>query len=372
MKTETMETNVLLANDTSDGPNPGCRAVMAALLSIPALRDCRRLPLGYWADRFRPIASRSHQIVARPKSAFPFGTDDAPPLDIERWREFAHQARADDMLLAEALRTASHFVVNGEGTIHHNLPRALALMALIDAATEAGVPAFLLNASVHGMSPSLIARVLPKLSFIHVRESRSKALLDDLGIRSWCAPDLALASIPSLIEDITPDQRACVVTAGVLAGAGDHLGDILCCVRERGLDPIYLRVGDGGEGPQIAATCADASVQMIHASDFSPNELLAFLAGARVAVSGRHHINMYLLSAGTPFVALPSNTWKIEATMEDMGLALPLAHDLHQLAAGLDYIVGERCELSRAARATFEAKSSEAKSAISRIVQCVS
>jgi hypothetical protein len=76
------------------------------------------------------------------------------------------------------------------------------------------------------------------------------------------------------------------------------------------------------------------------------------LARAELTVTGRFHGACLAMAAGTPFVALASNSWKIEALIEDAGLerwrlaepeALPGL--LAGGAAALGWTDGERAAL---------------------------
>jgi hypothetical protein len=49
-------------------------------------------------------------------------------------------------------------------------------------------------------------------------------------------------------------------------------------------------------------------------------ELFHLIAGSRLVVTGLFHMSCLALLARTPFVALPSNTHKIEGLLDDVGL----------------------------------------------------
>jgi hypothetical protein len=71
-------------------------------------------------------------------------------------------------------------------------------------------------------------------------------------------------------------------------------------------------------------------------------------------VSGRHHINLFLMRCGVPFVPLPSNTWKIQATLDLLGYPVAEMQSVGDLPAALSAVHADRAALSQAAREAFD------------------
>jgi hypothetical protein len=171
------------------------------------------------------------------------------------------------------------------------------------------------------------------MDFVHGRDVVTHMLLAGTGARSRLAPDLALLTIPTVEPGV--DSRvpsSCIVTGGVLAG-GIDLERIFRDIRAVGLNPTYLRVGDGGEGPRVEQLCLKSGVPLVEANAFDSQTLLQYLSSFQIAVSGRHHINLFLLAAGTPFVPIPSNTRKIEASLADLHYDVPVARSYEEVKA---------------------------------------
>jgi polysaccharide pyruvyl transferase WcaK-like protein len=58
---------------------------------------------------------------------------------------------------------------------------------------------------------------------------------------------------------------------------------------------------------------------LCHSTDDTP-ELIAQIASARAICTGRYHALCFALQQNTPFIAVPSNSGKIEALLMDVGL----------------------------------------------------
>jgi hypothetical protein len=127
--------HLFLANDTSDVPHAGCKAVMRSLEAA--------------------IAGAGLTVVGRHVT----GT------------------RQIDAL---AFAAADVVLINGEGTIHHSGPRALFLLSLIQRAKDAGKPVLLVNALFQQYdAPS--DDILSGLALLTLREPRSAAFARRFG-----------------------------------------------------------------------------------------------------------------------------------------------------------------------------------------------
>jgi polysaccharide pyruvyl transferase WcaK-like protein len=348
---------VLVANETGHTSNPGCRAVRRGIDRLFALAGVRRvgeLPLGLWADAFDGLAPPRDLLVQR-SDGLRRGTLDAPPFDLEAWRRIRERL-AGDRRTAAAIDSAGMLVVNGEGSLHHNMPRALALMALIDIAAERDRPVALVNATIQAMADDLLATVLPQVAFAHLREERSLALVRPHLKTAIVAPDLAVLALRVLATPArtrsVEDGQTCLVTCGVLIDEA-LLRATIAAVKSCGLQPIYLSMGDGGETSLSDRVCAQEAVEVLHAGRIDLERLMALLSRCAVAVSGRHHMNLFLMRCGVPFVPLPSNTWKIQATLDLLGYPVPEIEGTGDLPAVLTAVHADRAALSQAARDAF-------------------
>jgi polysaccharide pyruvyl transferase WcaK-like protein len=364
-----------LINDTSVTGNPGCAAVCRTIEDIAAAlggRITARLPVGFWADSFAAMATNPKQCTVREPDSFPIGSSTAPGVDFKRWQSIVAQLEGTDENVRAFLESCDLVIVNGEGSIHHNFRRSLALLALMHVMGRRGRRFVLVNSTIQAMQPELLQAVLPAATHRHVREDRSRDYLSNLSIDSSSGPDLAFHSIEKLTFDPQTGQREdCLVTAGVLSGER-ALRALFASVREVGLAPTYLCIGDGGERPLAERVCASENVPIAHAGDFSLADLLRYIGGFQIAVSGRHHINMYLMRAGVPFLPLPSNTWKVEGTLQQVGYPVPIVHRPSMLPADLASLYGQRHELRERCAESFARGADGVSRVIRELLECLS
>ncbi len=91
-------------------------------------------------------------------------------------------------------------------------------------------------------------------------------------------------------------------------------------------------------------------VPMVMAASIPWDGVVDYLGGYPFALSGRHHVNVFLTRAGVPFLPLPSNTWKIEATLELIGYPLRPIRTHQALRPALDDLIRRRDVLATASR----------------------
>ena len=356
----TRKPRVLLLNDTSSSSNPGCKAAVDAIRAAYGVhegneRRLNSLPLGYWADEFKPLATRSSEVIAKQPGRFSrFSESAQTTVSLEQWERVSQRMAEEDDVFQDVLALSDLVVINGEGSIHHNFPRALALLGLALAAATRGKPVHLVNCSLQGMEKELLQRVLPLLGFVHVREGRSSKLLDELGISHERTVDLAASARMDerLPEDHVPrigGSTSCLLSSGVLVRK-EALIEQITQIRGVGLEPFYLSMGDGGEDACAGQACDDLGVSFSRAADIPWRSLPDFLRHFECAVSGRHHLNLFLASAGVPFVPLPSNTWKVESTLESIEYPVSVAYSGVELGKSLRRVVRDRAALAQRAR----------------------
>jgi len=365
----------LVANETGRTSNPGCRAVrrgLGRLLAICDMEISGSLPLGYWADHFKHMTPPKKYRIQQEHGCFPRGCVEAAPLDLDEWVSIVTKLSKEDCALAERLDANTAVVVNGEGSIHHNLPRALALLALVEVAVSRGKRVALINTTLQGMSMALLRRVLPPLEFCHFREDSSLDLVASSAPCGFVAPDLALLSLRNLpAPQRAAEQRGsrkCLISAGVV---GNELivRQIIAAVRECELQPIYLMIGDGGEREVVARVCGEERVPVVDSGIVSLERLTSIICSAGMAVSGRHHINLFLMHCGVPFLPLPSNTWKIEGALRLMGYPVKPLHCFDELTEGVRSVYANREALAAFARQAASRGQEQSRMTIDRFRQ---
>ena len=278
------------------------------------------------------------------------------------WRHQVRVNAADDPGTAGAIAGHDAVVVNGEGTLHSSRNKARGLASLGPMARAAGKRAWLINATLQDNDDAIVAD-LAAFDHIWVRESASAAWARAQGLPVTVLPDLSLCQ-PLDAPDGPTGGSGTMVIDSVLPAANLTLyrmaraaGGLLWTMehdasgRRQVLHPhpasdsglprrlwvkgrVFLR-------EPVGSTCNLAG-------------FAAFLLQHQAMVTGRFHAVCLALMLRLPFHALPSNTWKIQATLADAGLnparmlapeaglpaALPFSPD--ELAAITRYIAGAR------------------------------
>lgn len=209
--------------------------------------------------------------------------------------------------LAPKMAEVDAVVVNGEGTIHHTNGRHL--LAILAAAQELRIATFLINAVMQDSETHL--ETLRRLHDFTVRDAFSSNYLAALGVPHRLVMDSILEA--GFVSQPGHDFSGKIVITDHHHGRDQDVGRLLRQIRaELGHETIYYPLHHRGR-------CKDWQ----HAvADFST---------ARLVITARHH-GVYLAGlAGVPFVALGSNTWKIEGTLAMFGRALSVCSRLDEL-----------------------------------------
>lgn len=279
---------VVLINDTRADAHHGCWRVMRTLEAL--------------------LAERGFEVSARA----PAHTD---------WRTNA--------AVKAAIPKASLVLVNGEGTLHHDAPAGGPLLAVAALAGGCGVPSVLVNASWQDNGPNYQAG-LKLFSLVQARERGSQAEMASAGVEARLAPDL------SLYDEVVP--------AGPRAGVG--FTDSVVRSRALALEKARRRLGGSAapimyHPPGIGGTLRNLREGIARRDLADPGFLLGMLSaraasrgaelrdeaaymakmtGLELLVTGRFHAATFAMAAGTPVLAVDSNTRKIAATFADAGL----------------------------------------------------
>ncbi len=254
---------LLLANDTGTTRHVGCQGVSDA--------------------HARMLGAAGHEVVHR----LFVGEIDHHKAEMDA--DLLGNLARDETVVAR-IDDVDAVVVNGEGTIHHGAGRPL--LALLALAQQRGKPSFLVNA-VFQQSESFLD-TLGRLGDFTVRDGRSLAYARSLGLEARRVPDSFLAAKS---DDADADLIGDVVTDG------------------------HHRREDVVAALDAYRTASGATVLPLLAKDAYTtwSQMEARLREASVLVTGRHHGVYLALKAGIPFVALGSNTFKVEGVLEDVG-----------------------------------------------------
>jgi hypothetical protein len=204
------------------------------------------------------------------------------------------------------LHHATGFIVNGEGTIHHTGERPKGRQLLRFARTikrRSGKPVFLINTSLEALE-SRDFDDLQHFDRIFVRDRRSQAYLADNGIASQWVPDLCLAAAPPFHS-----RRARSVCTDSAVKTLNPLLEQYSAMLQADFAPMrpgrwlsYWRYALSDRAGPVA------SLQRYYET----------IASAQGVIAGRFHAMIFCLLAGTPFLAVSSNTTKIEDVLDDV------------------------------------------------------
>lgn len=236
-------------------------------------------------------------------------------------------------------------LVNGEGTLHHDRPGARRIADIAVWAAATGRPAALINTVFEGNSADTAAR-LKAFTLIYARDRRSQAEFARFGLEAGCTPDLTLSWRPQktaaadgriVITDST--QRVLNARLHELAGAGAGRTYLPLIARP----PRLAGAAAGGNLRRRLRYWSKRAVARLlppgllwrdryrmAIPDF--DDFVAFL-GERTGllIAGRFHAVCLALVLELPFLALKSNTWKVDALLEEAGLT-------HRLMTNTDEI----------------------------------
>ncbi|MGE8517311.1 MAG: polysaccharide pyruvyl transferase family protein [Alcaligenes nematophilus] len=280
--------DIALFNDTSSQAHIGCLAVSDAhntLLDRAGARIQYRFFVGQLSHLWQGDPERTHDAIAK-------------------------------SYLHNIISNVDALVVNGEGTIHHGA--GLDLLAILSYGQALGKKTLLVNCVLQDIPH--YHDTLKKLDDLVCRELQTKHYLDSLGI----ACRVEFDSIIAAGFDLSTWQQSQL--AGKILVSDFH----------------PLRNADVGATTELIRQRADTFYfPLDHAFSFQDwRHALSIVKHARLVVTGRHH-GVYLSAlAGIPFLAMGSNTWKVEGTLElfkkHVGVDFPMLKLDQNIHAQLD------------------------------------
>jgi len=243
----------------------------------------------------------------------------------------AHSDWSQDAGFQAALPTARLLVVNGEGTLHHDRPAGLRLLQSAEHARERGLATALVNAGWEA-NGSAYAGAVRNFDLVSARDSRSAEALRAVGVECRVVPDLSLCTDPPPMDTVRngiayTDSVEQDVTLALDALRRTSGGQVLSI---HDWDPAsesawrFLRAGIGRKDlAKPARMLALLNARRVLWRNSLPHtaDVLKRIAGFELLVSGRFHACTLALVARTPFVVAGTNSRKIEALVEDCGLA---------------------------------------------------
>lgn len=199
------------------------------------------------------------------------------------------KAKPNRKEFSERLRGVDLVILNGEGTLHHD--RGEGLLQQSQIAKEQGIPVALIN-SVWQDNPKT-REYLRIFSIQSFRESTSmRSATGDGASRAICVPDL---SFYSELERHTAHTDRLAVTDSVIERVSEHLEALA-----GSMNSPYFPMS-----PQ--SKCPMTVDQFMRSGAF---------------VGGRFHALCLCVLSGKPALTVESNTHKVGALLEDLGVSL--------------------------------------------------
>lgn len=290
-----MQRHYTLINDSTSYRHIGCDAVVATIRRAAALRgyvEVARSPAGrFFSDKYEPL-----------------------------------------------LRDSELMVINGEGTLHDDVPACQGIAYFAAIAKERGKRVALVNCSYSGNS-AVTTRLLSGCDVLAFRDRQSaRAFAPDS--EHFVTGDLSLHSFAAL--ERRPTGRICftdsVTPAATqsLAELGCRLGAHYAPVKDSTFYPFSDTVRFGAAHlrryPAQLAKAAGSLWSAARQCDRRGFE--REMQSASLLVTGRFHAVVFCLRNSIPFYFAPSNTGKIEWLLEDAGLD-PRSRTLNKLESQL-------------------------------------
>jgi len=242
-------------------------------------------------------------------------------------------------------------IVNGEGTIHHSAKRGRTLVEVAPFCHDKGIPVFLIN-SVWQDNSDDMARQAEGFLLNYVRESRSQKQMQEQGLKATTVPDLTLG------WDYRPQKPAPVRSGHVYTDAvGMPVTDLLYRLHREDSGSRYLTMtpprGHRGDYPEadferlrpplddtigetlrlkliraykllflVRGKLKNAVRQLRGDLEMLPlDQFMGRLESSELVITGRFHGVCLCILTGTPFLAITSNSHKVEGMLEDAGLS---------------------------------------------------
>ncbi|QYF95009.1 polysaccharide pyruvyl transferase family protein [Massilia sp. PAMC28688] len=277
--------NVFLLNDTATIPHVGCQAVS----------DAHARLLG---DAGHIVSDRAFLGELR---SFAGSDEDA-----------AIAAVLADPALRRRIEACDAMVINGEGTLHHGFGSEY--FACLGAAQQLGKKTLIVNAVFEAHTGWL--DILGRLDDFCIRDAESLRHAESLGLPARLVPDSFMAAVFS--ADAAVDLSGQIVVTDWHPFRDADVGATLRQILDNVEGSFYYPLQHGMHTHLWRGAVADWSA-------------------ASIIITARHH-GIYLAArAGKPFVALPSNTRKIEGLIAASGARIPVATSGDQVQAAFEY-----------------------------------
>ncbi|MEZ8557530.1 polysaccharide pyruvyl transferase family protein [Vibrio cyclitrophicus] len=241
-------------------------------------------------------------------------------------------------LLKSKIMDSDIVIINGEGTIHHDSPHAIALLDAANYCQQFNKKIYLINALFQCMSDDLNWK-LKLFDGIYVRDSFSQKELSDKGIKSEVIYDLTFYSnsldIP-IGDRIFNDTYTCSVILErtiKLFEKSKKCNSVFSPImfgKSSWVSPnntLWSKIKSNGFKSSFYKSINIVKSKIfyrkinIYSKVYTHDLYHRDIANTKFLVSGRFHSVCFAINSMTPFVALRSNSHKVEALLEDFELS---------------------------------------------------
>lgn len=280
--------NVFILNDTSTERHHGCRRVMDNIYQELARKEVEVVGKSYLNADLRAISVK------------------------------------------EQLNRCDVAIINGEGTIHHGRQYAEELLRLV---AESSAKIKVLCNSTYDSNPVRYRDYLLSFDHIFVRDRRSQAELSGIDVEAVVVPDMTFLSDPCtskepnnhvLVSD-SVDRDVLVALYEIGKSLGHNARPMSIFEPRHGPFRRLIEIRQSLAKQDLSSPAKMAQIARArywfsgHTCD-THKQFAEQIAQSSFLLTGRYHAVCMAIKNRTPFLAIDSNTFKIRALLEDVGI----------------------------------------------------
>ena len=221
------------------------------------------------------------------------------------WKVLKREIESHDTEIASTLEDSDALILNGEGSMHHSSKTFLKKIELIDNAQKLGKETYLVN-SVWMKNPSTYDKILYDIDSIICREIAScRDLIVNHSVSSLLAPDLSFFKL-------SKSEREAIINTK----KEEH---------NIGITDFYYEKFNAWS--KITGGNKMASYKYIDLTTKNWKETVEYVSKFKLIITGRFHAMCACMVARTPFIAIKSNSHKIEGLIESTHADIPHADE---------------------------------------------
>lgn len=263
------------------------------------------------------------------------------------------KAWENDLFFVKKISSYSLILVNGEGTIHDDQETAKYLVNIAPLAKQNDIPCFLINTIFHNNSDEIIKKT-SMFTGIYVRDRLSQKALEIYSIKSKLISDLSFYW-PFLKEVKQSSKKIVGFTDSVFPAISETLYKLT--IAKKGLylpaltTPIpikfnlselvyYLRFIFVRFLFKILSYFINLPHYRIRRNFFITgySDYINKIASCKLIYAARFHSLCFAIKSFTPVIAIASNSPKVEALIDDIGLDKARIINREVLVDGKDFL----------------------------------